>query len=208
MPLSPPAPRAAAGGSRSSPSLGPTGWPCTRSAAMRRCVSPRRTRQATRLTSPMRNRPPTCGTTRRRPLSASCLSRSRTHAGSSPRPAGQPWSSPSSRPSAGGPAPGGGARRGAPARSRAPAPPATAAAVRDAALRQAGVVGVRTGLQVLDAARALSGQPAPHGRRVAVMTNSGGTGVELADLLADEALDEPELSASLQAELGALLPGY
>jgi acyl-CoA synthetase (NDP forming) len=85
---------------------------------------------------------------------------------------------------------------------------ATDDAVRDAALRQAGVVRVRTGLQALDAARALSGQPAPRGSRVAVVTNSGGTGVELADLLADEGLEVPELSASLQAELRALLPGY
>ena len=38
---------------------------------------------------------------------------------------------------------------------------ATDDAVRDAALRQAGVVRVRTGLQVLDAARALSSQPVP-----------------------------------------------
>lgn len=85
---------------------------------------------------------------------------------------------------------------------------ATDDAVRDAALRQAGVVRVRTGLQVLDAARALSGQPPPRGPRVAVVTNSGGTGVELADLLADEGLEVPELSESLQAELRALLPGY
>jgi acyl-CoA synthetase (NDP forming) len=81
-------------------------------------------------------------------------------------------------------------------------------AVRDAALRQAGVVRVRTGLQVLDAARALSGQPMPRGPRVAVVTNSGGTGVELADLLADEGLAVPELSPALQEELRALLPGY
>jgi len=81
-------------------------------------------------------------------------------------------------------------------------------AVRDAALRQAGVVRVRTGLQVLDAARALSGQPVPRGRRVAVITNSGGTGVELADLLADEGLAVPELSAALQDRLRALLPAY
>jgi acyl-CoA synthetase (NDP forming) len=81
-------------------------------------------------------------------------------------------------------------------------------AVRDAALRQAGVVRVRTGLQVLDAARALSGQPMPRGRRVAVVTNSGGTGVELADLLADEGLTVPALSDDLQKELRALLPGY
>ena len=85
---------------------------------------------------------------------------------------------------------------------------ATDDAVRDAALRQAGVVRVRTGLQVLDAARALTGQPVPRGRRVGVLTNSGGTGVELADLLADEGLDLPELSPSLQARLWALLPGY
>ncbi len=81
-------------------------------------------------------------------------------------------------------------------------------AVRDAALRQAGVVRLRTGLQVLDAARALSGQPAPRGRRVAVLTNSGGTGVELADLLAEEGLAVPELSAPLQARLREMLPGY
>ena len=40
------------------------------------------------------------------------------------------------------------------------------------------------------------------------MTNSGGTGVELADLLADEGLEVPELSGPLQDELRALLPGY
>jgi acyl-CoA synthetase (NDP forming) len=85
---------------------------------------------------------------------------------------------------------------------------ATDDAVRDAALRQAGVVRVRTGLQALDAARALSGQPLPRGRRIAVVTNSGGTGVELTDLLADEGLEVPELSGPLQDELRALLPSY
>jgi len=85
---------------------------------------------------------------------------------------------------------------------------ATDDAVRDAALRQAGVARVRTGLQALDAARALSGQPLPRGPRVAVVTNSGGTGVELADLLADEGLALPELSGPLQDKLRDLLPGY
>src|SRR5215475_9415402 len=85
---------------------------------------------------------------------------------------------------------------------------ATDDAVRDAALRQAGVARVRTGLQALDAARALSGQPVPRGRRVAVVTNSGGTGVELTDLLADEGLEVPELSESLQERLRELLPDY
>jgi len=85
---------------------------------------------------------------------------------------------------------------------------ATDDAVRDAALRQAGVARVRTGLQALDAARALSSQPLPRGPRVAVVTNSGGTGVELADLLADEGLELPELSGPLQDELRDLLPDY
>jgi acyl-CoA synthetase (NDP forming) len=85
---------------------------------------------------------------------------------------------------------------------------ATDDAVRDAALRQAGVARVRTGLQALDAARALAGPPLPRGKRVAVVTNSGGTGVELTDLLADEGLEVPELSGPLQDELRALLPGY
>jgi acyl-CoA synthetase (NDP forming) len=85
---------------------------------------------------------------------------------------------------------------------------ATDDAVRDAALRQAGVARVRTGLQALDAARALSRPPLPRGPRVAVVTNSGGTGVELTDLLADEGLAVPELSGPLQDELRALLPGY
>ena len=81
-------------------------------------------------------------------------------------------------------------------------------AIREAALAQAGVVRVRTGLEVFDAARALAGQPAPAGRRVAVLTNSGGIGVELADLLADENLELPELSGSLRDALRPLLPGY
>lgn len=81
-------------------------------------------------------------------------------------------------------------------------------AVLDAALRQAGVVRVRTGLQLLDAGRALTSQPAPRGNRIAIVTNSGGTGVELADLLADEDLTVPELSPALQDKLRPVLPGY
>jgi acetyltransferase len=81
-------------------------------------------------------------------------------------------------------------------------------AILDAALRQAGVVRVRTGLQALDGARALASQPVPRGPRIAVVTNSGGTGVELTDLLADEGLAIPELSGPLQDELRALLPEY
>lgn len=75
-----------------------------------------------------------------------------------------------------------------------------------AAFEQAGVLLARSGLEMLDVARALDLQPPPLGRRVAIITNSGGTGVELADLLSDEGLDVPELSAELQDELRLLLP--
>jgi acetate---CoA ligase (ADP-forming) len=77
-----------------------------------------------------------------------------------------------------------------------------------AALEQAGAILARSGLEMLDVARALDSQPTPAGGRVAVITNSGGTGVELADLLADEGLEVPELSQRLQDELRPLLPPF
>ena len=85
---------------------------------------------------------------------------------------------------------------------------ATGEAVCRGALRQAGIVEVRSGLELLDAARALDGQPLPAGDRVAIVTNSGGTGVELADLLADEGLSVPPLSGALQARIRELLPPF
>lgn len=78
--------------------------------------------------------------------------------------------------------------------------------VLSAALDQAGAVQVRSGLEMLDVARALTSQPVPSGPRVAVITNSGGTGVELADLLTDAGLEVPELSAGLRSELARELP--
>ena len=80
--------------------------------------------------------------------------------------------------------------------------------VWSAALEQAGVVLARSGLEMMDAARALDGQPLPTGDRVGIVTNSGGTGVELVDLLADECLDVPSLSPVLQHALAADLPPH
>ena len=82
------------------------------------------------------------------------------------------------------------------------------AAVGAAALRQAGVRLVTDGLTLLDVAAALDRQPAPRGGRVAVVTNSGGTGVELADLLEGEGMTVPRLSAGLQARLREHLPAH
>ena len=82
------------------------------------------------------------------------------------------------------------------------------AGVWRAALDQAGVVVADSGLEMMDAARALEWQPAPRGPRVAIVTNSGGTGVELSDLLSEQGLEVPELSAQLQAELAPALPAF
>jgi acyl-CoA synthetase (NDP forming) len=89
----------------------------------------------------------------------------------------------------------------------------TAALAADAAIwrgvfRQAGIVEVGSGQELLDAARALDGQPLPLGPRVAIITNSGGVGVELSDLLADEGLAVPALSAPLQDKIRAMLPAF
>ncbi len=77
-----------------------------------------------------------------------------------------------------------------------------------AAFDQAGVILTRSGLEMMDVARALDCQPPPAGRRIGIITNSGGTGVELADLLADEGLEVPELSDGLRRGLTDLLPPF
>jgi len=81
-------------------------------------------------------------------------------------------------------------------------------AIRDAALAQAGVIRASSGLAMLDAAKLLATQPMPAGSRVGIVTNSGGLGVELTDLLDKEGLEVPELSPALQEELRGLLPSY
>lgn len=80
--------------------------------------------------------------------------------------------------------------------------------LRSGALAHAGVARAASGQQMLDAAKLLADQPPPRGPRVGVVTNSGGLGVELTDLLYDAGLTVPELSAKLQGELQDLLPAY
>jgi acetyltransferase len=78
--------------------------------------------------------------------------------------------------------------------------------VTAAALRQAGAHLVTDGQTLLDTAAALDKQPVRRGKRVAIITNSGGTGVELTDLLTDHGLEVPALPARLQEEIRTLLP--
>jgi acyl-CoA synthetase (NDP forming) len=80
------------------------------------------------------------------------------------------------------------------------------AAVAFAALRQAGVHLVEDGLALLDVAASLDRQPPLLGRNIGIITNSGGTGVELTDLLEAKGLAVPALSPELQATIGRVLP--
>jgi acyl-CoA synthetase (NDP forming) len=80
--------------------------------------------------------------------------------------------------------------------------------VWDDVLDGVGVIVAHSGQEMLDAARVLADQPLPRGARAAIITNSGGTGTELSDLLALEGIEVPELSAGPRERLDALLPGY
>ncbi len=74
------------------------------------------------------------------------------------------------------------------------------------AMRQAGVI-LGTGLEDLfDWSMALGHQPLPKGNRVAILTNSGGPGVSLADVCAEEGLIMPRLPDDVQQQLQAFLP--
>ena len=81
-------------------------------------------------------------------------------------------------------------------------------AIASAALEQAGIIVVRDGLALLDVASALDRQPPLAGKRVGIISNSGGTGVELADLIEEGGLRVPKLSEALRTRIAALLPAY
>ena len=63
----------------------------------------------------------------------------------------------------------------------------------DALLRKGGVLRARTVSEMFHMARALSSQPVPRGRRVAVVTNAGGPGILAADALEALGLEMPTM---------------
>ena len=79
---------------------------------------------------------------------------------------------------------------------------------QQAAFEEAGMIAVANGVEMVQVAKALAWQPLPRGNRVAIVTNSGGTAVELTDFCAEKGLTVPELSPSLQERLKPLLPAY
>ena len=76
------------------------------------------------------------------------------------------------------------------------------------AFEEAGMIRVANGVEMVQVAKALAWQPLPEGNRVAIVTNSGGTAVELTDFCAENGLAVPELSSILQEKLRPLMPTY
>ena len=70
------------------------------------------------------------------------------------------------------------------------------------------MIRVANGVEMVEVAKALAWQPLPSGNRVAIVTNSGGTAVELTDFCAEHGLSVPELSVDLQDKLQSLVPAY
>jgi acetyl coenzyme A synthetase (ADP forming)-like protein len=76
----------------------------------------------------------------------------------------------------------------------------------DALFHQAGVLRVDTLEELLDVTGLLAGQPLPHGRNVAVLTNAGGLGILCADACEAAGLKLPPLSDATVAGLKSVLP--
>ena len=83
---------------------------------------------------------------------------------------------------------------------------ATPRVTRDALFRQAGVLAVDRLDELSELIATLSWQPAPAGRRTAVVTNAGGAGVLAADACEAHGLAVPPLSERTQRRLRRLLP--
>jgi acetyl coenzyme A synthetase (ADP forming)-like protein len=76
----------------------------------------------------------------------------------------------------------------------------------DALFRQAGVIRTDTLAELFDVAALMSSQPAPAGKRVAIITNGGGPGILCADACEAEGLIVPPLPDDVVASLRQFLP--
>ncbi|TQK71314.1 bifunctional GNAT family N-acetyltransferase/acetate--CoA ligase family protein [Nocardioides sp. SLBN-35] len=74
-----------------------------------------------------------------------------------------------------------------------------------ALLAQSGVIACRDAEELADTVTVLTREPLPAGTRLGVLSNAGGLGVLAADAAQDAGLDVAAFSASLRAEVGALV---
>jgi acyl-CoA synthetase (NDP forming) len=85
---------------------------------------------------------------------------------------------------------------------------AGADAVYDAALRSCGAIRVETIEEMFDLCKGFVSLPPVRGRRIAIVTNSGGPGVLAADRAEAAGLAMPEPSPALRSKLAERLPPY
>jgi len=78
--------------------------------------------------------------------------------------------------------------------------------IYSALFNQLGVVRVASAEELVDAAYVTRRCPLPAGRRLLILTISGGAGVQMADAAADYAISVPSPSSEAQKQLKALLP--
>jgi acetate---CoA ligase (ADP-forming) len=76
----------------------------------------------------------------------------------------------------------------------------------DAACRAAGIVRVTSPRELVERAQILLSGPRPRGRRLAIVSDGGGSAVVAADLAAGFGLELPQLSDGLRGRLAALMP--
>lgn len=76
----------------------------------------------------------------------------------------------------------------------------------DAAARAAGILRVATPREFVDLAQLLLADSRPRGRRVAIVSDGGGSAVIAADLATEAGLELPRLSAELSTRLAGVMP--
>ncbi|MGB6067695.1 MAG: acetate--CoA ligase family protein, partial [Desulfomonilaceae bacterium] len=81
-------------------------------------------------------------------------------------------------------------------------------AVYDAAIRDSGAIRVRSVEALVDLCEGFIQTPPVCGKKLLIVTNSGGPGVLAADLAEESGFNVSEPSAELQAELRTFLPGH
>lgn len=81
-------------------------------------------------------------------------------------------------------------------------------AVYDAAIRASGAVRVRSVEELVDLCEGFAHLPPVKGKRIAIVTNSGGPGVLAADLAEEIGLQVTEPGAVIQAQMREFLPGH
>jgi len=80
--------------------------------------------------------------------------------------------------------------------------------IYDGLFKQAGIIRATSIEDVYRIGQTLATQPLPAGKRVAILTNSGGPGTAMADTLDRMGMAVPAFSTALQEKLQALLPGH